>query len=155
MNRYLLPAAAVVATLLAACGTLPAPQQDATTARNRATMLAFDELLYGQKQVRAAYEKYVAVDLVQHSPSYPDGRAGTMDGLQKFYGANPQARFIVRRLIVEGDLAAVHYEGKLSPGTAGAAVVEIFRLQNGKIVEHWDVFQGIPAVSLSGRPVVE
>ena len=145
----------VVAPLLViGCTSGAAPRPDAVTGENRAIMLEFTGLAYGQKSVRIAYEKFVAADLMQHSPAFPDGREGTIEALQKFYDANPQARFVVKRVIVDGDLAAVHYAGQLVPGSSGAAVVEIFRLENGKIVEHWDVFQGIPAMTRSGRPVI-
>lgn len=106
---------------------------------NRATMRAFVDTAYGQKQVRKAYEAYVAPDLVQHNPNIADGREAAiveLEGLLK----NPAAHFDVKQLIVDGDMAAVHFRGSLG-GDMGANVVEWFRLKDGKIVEHWDTFQ--------------
>ncbi|MBH0014569.1 nuclear transport factor 2 family protein, partial [Pseudoalteromonas sp. NZS100_1] len=59
----------------------------------------------------------------------------------------PGASFTVQRILVDGDFAAVHYRGKLAADDKGAAVVEIFRFDKGRIVEHWDMLQGVPETS--------
>jgi len=112
---------------------------DALTDINRATMRAFVDTAYGQKQVRKAYEAYVVPDLVQHNPNIADGREAAiaeLEGLLK----NPAAHFDVKHVLVDGDLAAVQFRGSLG-GDMGASVTEWFRLRDGKIVEHWDTFQ--------------
>jgi predicted SnoaL-like aldol condensation-catalyzing enzyme len=106
---------------------------------NRATMRAFVDTAYGQKQARKAFEAYVAPDLVQHNPNIADGREAAIaeiEGLLK----RPGAQFDVKHIVVDGDMAAVHFRGSLGAGM-GAVVVELFRLKDGKIVEHWDAFQ--------------
>lgn len=109
------------------------------TETNRATMQAFVDTLYGHKEVRQAYEAYVAPNLIQHNPNIADGREAAIEvveGLLK----NPDAHFDVKHLAVDGDMAAVQFRGSLG-GATGASVTEWFRLENGKIVEHWDTFQ--------------
>jgi len=109
------------------------------TEANRATMRAFVDTAYGQKQVRKAYEVYVAPDLVQHNPNIADGRDAAiaeLEGLLK----NPAAHFDVKHVLVDGDMAAVQFRGSLG-GDMGANVTEWFRLKDGRIVEHWDTFQ--------------
>ena len=44
----------------------------------------------------------------------------------------------------DGDLVALHVHNRRSPELRGNAVVDIFRIENGKVVEHWDVVQAIP-----------
>ena len=51
------------------------------------------------------------------------------------------------RVVAEGDLVAVHSHYVNAPGERGQAVVDLFRVRNGKIVEHWDVLQDVPATS--------
>lgn len=109
---------------------------------NRATMRAFVETAYGQKQVRTAYETWVAPDLIQHNPSIADGREAAIAELEGLL-RQPSAHFDVKHVVVDGDMAAVHFRGNLGVGTAGAVVIELFRLKDGKIVEHWDSFQVI------------
>lgn len=142
-------AAALLATATvpsAAAAAAASPVAVAPAKSNRAVMQRFTELLYGRKQVREAYEAHVAADLIQHNPTMADGRDAAIAALTALM-ANPAASFEVKRIVVEGDLAVVHYHGRLDPTGPGAAVVEIFRLSKGKIVEHWDVFQMIPAKS--------
>jgi predicted SnoaL-like aldol condensation-catalyzing enzyme len=47
-------------------------------------------------------------------------------------------------VIAEGDLVVIHNQWRDSPEDRGQAVVDIFRVEKGKIVEHWDVSQEIP-----------
>jgi predicted SnoaL-like aldol condensation-catalyzing enzyme len=117
---------------------------------NRATMRAFVDTAYGQKQVRKAYEAYVVPDLVQHNPNIADGREAAIaeiEGLLK----NPAAHFDVKHIVIDGDMAAVHFRGSLGGGM-GAAVFELFRLKDGKIVEHWDAFQVIDPKASARNP---
>ena len=53
-------------------------------------------------------------------------------------------RFDFKRFVAEGDLVVVHSHLVRKPGDRGMAVMDIFRLENGKIVEHWDVLQEVP-----------
>ena len=59
-------------------------------------------------------------------------------------GKYPQSHSEVKRSFAEGDYVIVHVHAVREPGTRGSAIVDIFRLENGKIVEHWDVAQPIP-----------
>ena len=52
----------------------------------------------------------------------------------------------MKRILVDGDLAAIHLFGCGDPSTPGAAVVDLYRLEDGKIVEHWDVIQPMPEI---------
>jgi hypothetical protein len=52
-----------------------------------------------------------------------------------------------KRLVMDGDLVAVHYRFKVKPDDRGMAVVDIFRVANGKIQEHWDVAEPVPEKS--------
>ena len=57
---------------------------------------------------------------------------------------NPGKALDVKRAIAEGDLVAVHSHVRLRADQPGAAVVHIFRFEEGRIVELWDVGQGVP-----------
>lgn len=87
---------------------------------------------------------------VQHNPMIPDGRQGLLDwaALLRKKGI----RFQFYQMAIDGDYVFVRFKlvrkhGK-DPGRAG---VDLFRFEKGKIVEHWDVIQEIPAVSLNGN----
>lgn len=122
------------------------------TARNRAIVLAFVELLYRQRQVRLAFERYVTPGYVQHNPNIADGREAAITALEPLF-SSPQASFDVKRILIDGDLAAIHLHGRRSPATLGGAVVDLFRLWDGKIVEHWDVLQPVPESAANPHPM--
>src|SRR5271155_2022848 len=80
---------------------------------------------------------------IQHNPLFPDGLEGII-GYIKQVGRMPCE---VKRVAIDGDLAFVHvrYLDWLGQETAG---VDIFRFDaDGKIVEHWDVLQPVPATA--------
>jgi len=130
--------------------TAETPAHLAKTARNRAAFLAFVDLYYRQKKVREAFEAYVAADYIQHNPAVRDGREAAiahLDGLL----ARPTVTMDVRRVLVDGDHAAVHLIGRQGPEDRGHALMNVFRMEDGIIVEHWDVAQPIPPHTASGR----
>jgi predicted SnoaL-like aldol condensation-catalyzing enzyme len=144
-TRWLFRAALAAAAIFAT----PVHAADATDA-NRVTMRAFVDTAYGQKQVRKAYETWAVPDLIQHNPNIADGREAAIaeiEGLLK----NPAAHFDVKHIVVDGDMAVVHFRGSLN-ADLGAAVFELFRLKDGKIVEHWDAFQVIDAKAAARNP---
>lgn len=66
----------------------------------------------------------------------------------------PQLRADVRRVFADGDFVVLHVHVVPEPGALGSAHVDIFRVQNGKIVEHWDVDNPIPERRTHDNPVV-
>ncbi len=61
--------------------------------------------------------------------------------------ANPDVALVIKRAIAEGDFVVTHSNLVLSPGQPGLALADIFRLEDGKVVEHWDVIQTVPDTS--------
>jgi predicted SnoaL-like aldol condensation-catalyzing enzyme len=50
----------------------------------------------------------------------------------------------VKKVIAEGDYVVLHLHGQNGLNPNGESVVDFFRIENGKVVEHWDVIQAIP-----------
>ncbi|WP_157073257.1 nuclear transport factor 2 family protein [Kribbia dieselivorans] len=82
---------------------------------------------------------------IQHNPQAPDGAEAFIGFVEWLRGENPELELNIKRVIAEGDLVFTHSELVLKPGTPGRALADIFRLENGKVVEHWDVIQDIPS----------
>jgi predicted SnoaL-like aldol condensation-catalyzing enzyme len=80
-----------------------------------------------------------------------NGRDAAIAFLEPIYQRNPQHRMTVHRMIVEDPYIVVHLHGQSSPEDLGAAAVDILRVENCKIVEHWDVTQPVPAESINGN----
>jgi predicted SnoaL-like aldol condensation-catalyzing enzyme len=117
---------------------------------NRSTVLAFYEKGLNQKDADAALA-YVGDRYVQHNPNAADGP----DGFRKFIGflreKFPNSHSEIKRSFVDGDYVILHVHAVREPGTRGNAIVDIFKLENGKIVEHWDVVQPIPDNPANGN----
>ena len=74
--------------------------------------------------------------------------SGGVDELKAFFDflktKHPHAHFAIKRIISENNYIVVHLHAVLDPGSKGSAIVDIFKMENGRIVEHWDVRQDIP-----------
>lgn len=81
---------------------------------------------------------------IQHNPNAADGPEGFAGLFDVVFKQLPDFRIEVKRIIVEGDLVAVHVRSHGGPTPNGEAGVDIFRIENGRIVEHWDVIRPIP-----------
>jgi predicted SnoaL-like aldol condensation-catalyzing enzyme len=99
------------------------------------------------RQPEEAVAKYIGPNYRQHNPGSADGSESLITTMKWFTQNFPELRMETKRIIAEGDLVVIHSHLILKPGDRGSAVVEIFRLENGKIVEHWDVAQEIPEKS--------
>ena len=120
--------------------------------KNRKIVESFADIFYRQKDVERAFMEFVAEDYIQHNPNILDGRQAAIDMLKPKF-SNPDASFEIKRILVDGDLAMIHVHGKMDKVSLGGAVADIFRLENGKIVEHWDVLQPVPENAVNPHPM--
>jgi predicted SnoaL-like aldol condensation-catalyzing enzyme len=116
-------------------------------------VLEFCRLCFVQKQPRIAFERYVAATLIQHNPGVPDGAEAAVASLEERLRQNPDLKFDIRRAIAEGDIVALHVLVRSDPEDRGRAVVDIFRVSDQRIVEHWDVVQPMPASAENPHPM--
>jgi len=110
---------------------------------NKKAVVDFYEKALNQKDFDAA-AKYFGDRYVQHNPSAPDGPAGLKGLVELLRDKFPQSHSDIKRVFADGDYVILHVHAVREPGTRGAAIVDIFKLENGKIVEHWDVRQDVP-----------
>jgi predicted SnoaL-like aldol condensation-catalyzing enzyme len=97
---------------------------------------------------------YLAEDLIQHNPNLPDGRKPLVEFIEGLRQQVPDGRFEIRRSAAEGDLVFVHSLFTTGPEDRGTAVVDIFRIADGAIVEHWDLRESVPENTVSGHEIV-
>jgi len=129
---------AALALLAGGCATGPAQLEE-----NKRTVLDFYDQGLNQKDYEAA-SRHFGSRYVQHNPNAADGPAGFKGFVQFLKDKFPQSRSEIKRTFAEGDYVIVHVHAVREPGTRGSAIIDIFKLENGKIVEHWDVVQPIP-----------
>jgi len=108
---------------------------------NKDIAVAFYEAVI-EGRVEDAFRLYAGAPPTyrQHNPLIEDG----MEGLRKVAAWLTNARCEIKRVFADGDYVILHVHNVPTPGSRGNAIIDIFRLENGKIVEHWDVRQEIP-----------
>lgn len=98
-----------------------------------------------------AVELYVGAEYTQHNPLVGDGKNAFIEYFKEMAQEYPEKSIEFVRAVAEGDLVALHTH-QVWPGNDQYVTMDFFRFdQNGKIVEHWDSIQGVPAESKNGN----
>ena len=146
MWKYVLT---ISAALLITCAPALAgntPQEEA----NKKVVLDLYEKGINQKNFDAAAKDF-GPHYTQHNPRAADG----LEGFKAFIGflkaKFPNYHSEIKRAFADGDYVILHVHNVPAPGERGAAIVDIFRLEHGKVVEHWDVRQDIPEKSANNN----
>ena len=109
---------------------------------NKEVVAAMYREFFNDHNVSAAL-RYVKEDYIQHNPGVTQGRAGLMEAFAAKFREEPTFRLDVQFLIEEGDLVAVYLKNVDPEGMTKCRVVDIYRLENGMLAEHWDVLQQV------------
>ena len=140
----------VLLGMLISAGSAGAADDAAKLEANKKTVLEFYDAGLNRKDFDAA-AKFFGPRYIQHNPMAPDGPEG-FKGLVNFLREKfPDSRSEIKRSFAEGDYVILHVHSVREQGNRGRAIVDIFRLEDGKIVEHWDVVQEIPEKAANGN----
>lgn len=125
-----------------------------TEERNRRLVLT---LYTGSEQARTAAVAAAAADsLIDHGVSGSTGAAALSASFAAVSAKVPGAAApVVKRSAADGDLVAVQWQSSATPKdeTTGLNVVDLYRFDGTKIVEHWQVTQAVPSSTTSGQSV--
>lgn len=94
-------------------------------------------------------DEHLPPHYIQHSSLAEPGLDALKGFLRRVREESPDARQTIHRAFVDGNHVMVHVHLVRWPGDPGYAVVDIFRCENGEIVEHWDVLQEVPLESVN------
>jgi predicted SnoaL-like aldol condensation-catalyzing enzyme len=152
-TRSILPLLALFT--LASCTHSGAPthhaaKQATQETANQQLVTDFYAEVFNRHNVAAA-PNYLAEDYRQHNPLAATGRQAFMDFFSKFFQQNPDWHVTIKHIAADGDLVWVHYHAQRNAEDRGMAVVDIFRVTGGKMVEHWDVVQPVPEKSANAN----
>ena len=117
---------------------------------NREIVEEFLDLINHKHRVRDAFEKFTDDSYIQHNPHCRDGREDAItliEGMVSLPGFNASLKHVV----AEGEFVTVHMHVELGGGRPDLAVMDLWRVMDQKIVEHWDVIQEVPEQTVSGN----
>jgi len=117
-------------------------------------VLAYYNLAFNDRKPAEAVERYGGSHYIQHNPQAPDGSEAFIQLVMGFVEQFPQSSLDIKRAVAEGYLVVTHSLLKTSPEDRGTAAADyFFRLEDGKIVEHWDVLQPVPESAANDHPM--
>lgn len=158
MVQALFSAAVIAASTAAAmavlpgqvqAGTKPAEAQAAEHKDPKAVLAALGESVFAKKDF-SQLPRLMKEDYIQHNPLVPGGRKGFQDFFQAWFDASPDFKYELKQIVSEGNMVWAHgtYSGTHKGDWLGIPAtgkpysfdaVDIFRVEDGKLAEHWDV----------------
>ena len=111
--------------------------------QNKKTVMALYDAALNKKDFDEA-SKYLGPRYTQHNPTGKDGPEGLKGFITFLKEKYPQSHSEIKKIFADGDYVIVHVHAVREPGTRGLAIFDLFKLENGKVVEHWDAVQPIP-----------
>lgn len=117
---------------------------ETSTEANKRVVRDFYELAFNQHKPTEAAKKYIGEKYIQHNPYVPNGAEAFYGYFEGYFTEHPKSHVDIKRVLGDGDLVVLHLHSMIDEKDRGVAIVDIFRVEHGKIVEHWDVIQPIP-----------
>jgi predicted SnoaL-like aldol condensation-catalyzing enzyme len=149
MGKWRIAAAAAALVLgLAISGAASA--ETAQEKANKQAVIEFYNKALNDKDFAAA-SKYLGNRYTQHNPTAKDGPEGLKGFIDFLRDKFPQSHSEIVQAFADGDYVILHVRSIRVPGTAGRAIFDLFKLEHGKVVEHWDAVQDIPASSANAN----
>jgi predicted SnoaL-like aldol condensation-catalyzing enzyme len=141
MRNYMLAAALAIGSI--AAPAFCAASETAQERHNKALVVAFYDKALNAKDFDAA-AKYLGNRYTQHNPTAKDGPEGLKGFIAFLKDKFPKSHSEIKQAFADGDYVILHVHSVREPGTRGNAIIDIFKLEGGRVVEHWDAVQPIP-----------
>ncbi|MDR6466141.1 ester cyclase [Chryseobacterium sediminis] len=119
--------------------------------KNKEIVLSFYQQMFGDKDI-SAVDRYVDKNYIQHNPRVADGADAFKKAAETWFKGAEKVKVDVQHVAAEGDFVFVHIKNKNKDGSL-KSTMDIFRIHDGKIMEHWDVHENVPQTSANPHPM--
>lgn len=99
----------------------------------------YEEVFNAHNNSIAVLDKYMRNDYSQHNGTVKDGKVGFIEFTNMFFKADPKME--IKKIFANGDEVAVFFKCTCQANGSINKVVDIYRLEDGKLAEHWDVVE--------------
>ncbi len=138
-------------SLVLLLGLLSAPAFAASQEQmeaNKKTVWSLYDAAFNKKDMDLA-RTFMGPHYKQHNPMAKDDIAGLAGFVAYLKAKSPDFRVELLREFADGDYVITHVWGHNGPSDRGFIAMDIFRLEDGKVVEHWDSVQPIPEKAMN------
>ena len=111
----------------------------------KAVLDFYDVVINGQHYERAM--EWLDDNYIQHKPEVETGPEGVLNFVRWIYSQSPSHWAEIVRSFVEDDYVILHVHIHNGAEAAHIAVMDIFRVEDGKLMEHWDVASPVQETS--------
>ena len=100
----------------------------------------------------SAVDEFMSQDFIQHNPTIADGPEGVKQLLQMLVSqGTPKQKIVFKHVAVEGDIVFLH--SRYEMGGKEWRFIDIYRIENGKLAEHWDAMMQMPDQRANNNPM--
>lgn len=92
----------------------------------------------------ASADKYLHPEYIQHDYDVPAGREGFKEHFTHVFQMFPEFHVDIMHIVAEDDMVCMHGYGKTDPGKIEVLVVDIYRIKDNLLYEHWGTVQPLP-----------
>lgn len=118
---------------------------------NKEIVQEFTKIVFNEKNLDVL-EQYMKEDYIQHNPTVEQGRAGFLDfAKNRFFKTHPEVKLIIKHIYEEGDTVICHNHVICEPGENENIVFDVYRLEDGKLAEHWDCIQHLTKEQIESK----
>ncbi|WP_288243857.1 ester cyclase [uncultured Chryseobacterium sp.] len=118
---------------------------------NKKLVIDFYQKIFGDHDF-TNIDRYMLSTYIQHNPHVADGAEAFEKAVRIWLKDAPKKKVDVQRIAAENDLVFLHTKNRLPDGKL-QSVIDIFRIENKKITEHWDVQEIVPDQSANSHPM--
>lgn len=112
-------------------------------ATKKEIVISFLQMVVSGK-IDEAYQKYISKNLVHHNGFFPSNPESLKQGMKESHEKFPNKITEIKHAVEENDIVVTHSHLRFSESDPGMGVVHIFRFEDGRIAEMWDLGQAVP-----------